>query len=207
MSSTVAPRSALGMPAGSVRAVLALMVVGLICAMMLIPPRDPAKPSIPAYLLYLLFLILGSYFASRGSSRGESDAWHRQPLHLPRGFVRIVLLAALMGTSIYRFTTEPSAFEKQWEISIASLKDAPMLPLVVQACFFVGALLRMLIGQNPPALFQDIEAWVSLIAVVLMAVATLIHLVINPSLSADLSLDLWEGILTGVVAFYFGERS
>jgi hypothetical protein len=208
MSSDAMPRHALGMPPGSVRALLALMVVMLVCALMLIPPHDPNNPTpIPAYLLFLTFLILGHYFASRGNTRGQTDAWNRQPLNLPRGCIRLLLLASLTATTIYRFSSDPTGFEKQLDASVKSLGEMPILPVVLLASFFVGALLRMLIGQHPPAWFQDIEAWVSLIAVLLMAVATLIHLVIKPSLSQDLNLSVWECILSAVVAFYFGERS
>jgi hypothetical protein len=154
------------MPPGSVRALLALMVVGLVCALMLIHSDPP--PPIPAYLIYLMFLILGHYFAARGGSPGggDTDAWHRQPLYLP------------------------------------------MLPVVILGGFFAGALVRMVIGRQPPAWYQDLEAWLSLISVLLMSVATLIHLVINPSLQTPImSLPVWECILSAVVAFYFGARS
>jgi hypothetical protein len=200
-------RHALGWPEGSIRALLAVMVVGLFCALLLIPPKDPAKPSIPAYLIYLVFLILGHYFAARGSRRGQDGAWHRQPLWLPRGCIRLLLLAALVGTVAYRFYTDSEGFQKQWEVSLRSLVNVPELPVVVLGSFFVGALLRMVIGHYPPPWFQDLEAWLSLIAVLLMTVATLIHLVIDPSLSEKLDLPVWEAILSGVVAFYFGERS
>jgi hypothetical protein len=199
-------RHALGWPQGSVRALLALMVVGLVCALMLIPPRDKPTP-IPAYLLYLLFLILGHYFAARGSTRGQSSAWNQQPLHLPRGCVRFLLLVSLSATCIYRYSTDPDGFQAQWVASVEALNEAPLLPVVVLLGFFIGVLMRMLIGQQPPPMVQDLEAWLSLIAVLLMAVATLIHLVINPSLTEHLHPTVWEAILAGVVAFYFGERS
>ena len=41
----------------------------------------------------------------------------------------------------------------------------------------------------------------------LTLVATLIHLVINPSLTENLHPTLLEGLLSAFVAFYFGERS
>src|SRR5205823_896492 len=200
------PRHALGWPQGSIRALLALMVVGLVCALMLMRVRDRYLP-IPAYLLYLLFLVLGHYFAARGQSRKEGDAWGRQPLWLPRGSIRLMLLVSLTASAIYRYVTDPQGFEQQWLESVQSLKDYPMLPVVVLAGFFLGALLRMVIGRYPPAWFQDLEAWLSLMAVLLMSVATMIHLVIDPSLGERMDLPFWEALLAAVVAFYFGERS
>jgi hypothetical protein len=202
----VTTRHALGWPQGSIRAILALMVVGLVCALMLIPAREQPTP-IPAYLIYLLFLVLGHYFAARGHARGQPDAWGRQPLWLPRGSIRLILLVSMTGTCIYRYGTDSAGFEAQWPESVDSLKEVPLLPAVVLMGFFIGVVVRTLIGQQPPAVFQDLEAWLSLIAVMLMAVAAMIHLVINPSLTEHLNPTVWEGILAGVVAFYFGERS
>jgi hypothetical protein len=208
MSTYAPPRHALGWPPGSVRAMLALLVVLLICSLMLIPPREDGKPTpIPAYLIYLLFLVLGHYFAARGHMRGESDAWNQQPLYLPRGTVRLIILAALLGTCIYRYVTDPAGFEAQWLLSVQALQAYPMLPVIVLVGFFTGTLLRMIIGRNPPAFWQDLEAWLSLIAVLLMGLGTMVHLIIDPSLSEPLSLPFWEGLLSAVVAFYFGERS
>ena len=60
-------RHALNLPAGSVRAIHVLVIVGLVCAIILMPPRDPDKPvPIPPYLIYLLFLMVGHYFAAHG---------------------------------------------------------------------------------------------------------------------------------------------
>ena len=207
MSTVAPPRHALGWPQGSIRAILALMVVGLVCALMLMPLRDQRVVPIPAYLLYLLSLVLGHYFAARGHSRTEGDPWNRQPLWLPRGSIRLLLLTSLTATAIYRYVTDPEGFEQQWLASVQSLRDYPMLPVIVLAGFFLGALLRMLIGRHPAPWFQDLEAWLSLIAVLLMCVATMIHLVIDPSLSERMDLPFWEGLLAAVVAFYFGERS
>src|SRR5437899_301948 len=109
-------RHALGWPPGSVRALLALMVVGLVCALMLIPRETPTP--IPAFLLYLLFLILGHYFAARGGSRGQSSAWSQQPLNLPRGCVRLLLLLSLSATCIYRYWTDEAGFQDQWLASV-----------------------------------------------------------------------------------------
>jgi hypothetical protein len=208
MSTMTPPRHALGWPPGSVRAMLSLLVVVLICTLMLIPPREAGKPTpIPAYLLYLLFLVLGHYFAARGHMRGVSDAWNQQPLYLPRGCVRLFILVSLVGTCIYRYISDEAGFESQWLLSVQALQAYPMLPVIILLGFSAGALLRMIIGRYPPPMWQDLEAWLSLIAVLLMGVGTMIHLVIDPSLSEPMSLPFWEGLLSGVVAFYFGERS
>jgi hypothetical protein len=197
-------RHALGWPQGSIRALLALLVVGLVCALMLIPPHDPNQPTpIPAYLLYLMALILGHYFAARGQA--ETAGPH--PLWLPRGSVRLLLLGSLTAAGIYHFVTEPDIFRRQLELSVQSLQTFPMLPVIIQGAFFLGVLVRMAVGKSPPVWFQDFEAWIALIAVMLLATAVLIHLVIAPTVTIEIDLGFWQGLLAAVVAFYFGERS
>jgi hypothetical protein len=208
-SSDAAPRNAFSWPAGSIRALLTLMIVGLICAILLIPHGDKGdKPvPIPAYLIYLLFLAVGHYFAHRSHARGSDRSLKHQPLWLPRGSVRLLVLGGLTGACVYCYVTDPEGFTAQWRASMQSLPEYPLLPVLVLLGFLFGAVLRMLIGAYAPPFWQDLEAWLSLIAVLLMVVATMIHLVINPSLSQELNLPVWEVILATVVAFYFGERS
>ncbi|MGA1819883.1 MAG: hypothetical protein ACMUHU_02620 [Thermoplasmatota archaeon] len=90
----------LGLPRGSVRALL-LLSISLICWVLLIWGRE-----VPNYLLNLVLVMIGYYFAFRvaqpvnGPSREVMDKEAKHPLHLPRGYVRWIVvggfLAALM---------------------------------------------------------------------------------------------------------------
>jgi hypothetical protein len=204
---TTPSRHALGLPAGSIRALLALLVVGLVCAQLLILIKGEYKP-LPAYLLYLLFLILGHYFAAHGNTirrRGQSGP---SPLYLPSGMVRFVIVIALAGTIGWKWINHPDTLEQQLRASVTGITDQPFLPLVLLAGFLLGVVVRTLVGrQNPPYWWQDIEAWFALIGTLGLAIEVLIRLVINPSLTHPLNLPDWEGFLAGVVAFYFGARS
>jgi hypothetical protein len=204
---TVPRRHALGLPPGSIRAILSLLVVGLICALILIPIRGQPAP-IPAYLFYLLFLVLGHFFAAHGQSirrRGERGP---SPLYLPAGVIRFVLVVGLAGTVIYAWVTNRDALEHQLSASLDTLRDQPTLPLVLLAGFLLGVVVRTIVGrENPPFWWQNIEAWFALIADLGMVAEVIIRLVINPSLEQPLDLPSWEGFLAGIVAFYFGARS
>lgn len=75
-----------------------------------------------------------------------------------------------------------------------------------------GLGLGWLIGRGPwrrSAVFQDLQAWVSLLAMLGLVVEMIIVLFINPNLGSDLKLNLtiWESVLTAIVAWYFGSRS
>jgi hypothetical protein len=201
------PRHALALPAGSIRAILSLLVVGLVCTLMLVPIRGQYQP-IPAYLLYLLFLTLGHYFAAHGQSihrRGEGGP---SPLYLPAGSIRFVIVIGLMATVAWQCFKNYDEFEDQLKTSLAALAQQPNLPLVLMGGFLIGVIVRTIVGRDNPAYWwQDIEAWFALIAVMGLFIALLIHLVINPSLEQRLELPNFEGFLAGIVAFYFGARS
>jgi hypothetical protein len=56
--------------------------------------------------------------------------------------------------------------------------------------------------------FQDLLAWVSILAMLGLGIDFMIRLFINPTLQAgQLDLPFWEGELASMVAFYFGVRS
>src|ERR1700736_4109165 len=85
-----AQRQPLGLPAGSVRAILTFIILALIWTLMLLP-KDKVK-DIPLYLFYLMFLSLGSFFAAHGRSIAGPLTGTRSPLYLPRGSLRFLII-------------------------------------------------------------------------------------------------------------------
>jgi hypothetical protein len=207
-----APRQALGLPAGSVRAILALAVLGLLWLIVLRPlfgqpaPLGEFKlPLVFVYLQLLMVLILAHFFAAHGSSIRPGDAG-RSPLGLPRGSVRFLLLAGYLGLIFYLWHTKPNfEYPPQGEFLL--------LLAVMLTSFFAGHLLtaavRAMSGGTLPAWFQDIQAWVALMALLALAVILVVQLFINPSLSLGTQIEMptVEAILAGLVGFYFGARS
>jgi hypothetical protein len=199
------PVHAFGWPPGSIRAMLTLIVVALVCALMLISRHAGASIPIPAYLGYLLFLAVGFYFGARGQ---HHDPNVPPPLYLPRGSVRLIILAALTATVAYKLVNDRTGLEDQLKASFEAAKALPLLPLVVVGGFFVGVIVRAIIGRHERSAWaQNLEAWFALIAILMMSIAVLIDLVIKPSLPTWVDLPAWESILGGVVSFYFGVRS
>jgi hypothetical protein len=202
-------RHALGLPAGSVRAILTLLVVGLVCALVLIPPPDPTRPApLPAYLLYLLFITLGHFFAAHGHTIHRRGEGGHSPLYLPGGVIRMVIVVGLVVTFTWQWVNHQELLLQQLKESIESVQQQPYLPLVILAGFFIGVAVRTLVGRdNVSYMWQDIEAWFALLGVIGLCIEILLRLVVNPTLEHPLSLPNWEGFLAAIVAFYFGARS
>lgn len=185
---------ALGLPAGSVRALLALAVVGTVCGLLL---RDPSR-ALPEHLESLLFVVLGHYFAARGAATSDASAGP-PPLWLPRGSVRLLLVAALttVGVMIVR------------QGGAASARGAVTLVLV--SAFLLGLLLarvgRWWRRRFPGGrVLQDISAVLGIAAVGLLAAQAFVGAL--PGAEA-LSFGRIgpEQALAGFVGFYFGSRS
>ena len=91
-----------------------------------------------------------------------------------------------------------------------------LLLVVVLICYFVGMILTGVVrrgwGDPPPAPYQDIEAWVAMLALVGLGIIVLIHLVrgsLSPESRDQLAgtLDMAQAIVSGLIGLYFGARS
>jgi hypothetical protein len=215
---TIRTRHPLGLPAGSVRAILALVVFGIIWAMLLLPEQEAKPIRIPLYLYYLMFLILGSYFATRGRSRAAAGVHESPPLHLPRGTLRFLMIggfAAAIGWGFYHNPDFLRRLNPVEGISPDSSKQV-YLPLVILGAFFLGLIVSRVataLFAHPvkglPAWYQDLQAWVSLLAMICLGIEVIIRLLVYPQASPERKFELphWEGFLSALVAFYFGARS
>jgi hypothetical protein len=202
------PRHPLGLPAGSVRAILALAVLGLLWALAL--TCEDKLPTLYLYLESLMVLILAHYFAAHGNSiAGHSQARH--PLFLPRGSIRFLLTAGVIGLMVW--------YGMHWA-NHPSLSEFPFyLPLALLGGFLGGYLLthvvRALNGGQLPYWFQDIEAWLALLCMLGLGIGFALHMFIVPSLEEDSIFrtripelaELADPVLAGVISFYFGSRS
>ncbi len=205
-------RHALGLPAGSIRALLALGVLGLLWAIVLRPGPTvegqvlPAKlPLVFIYLNMLMILVLVHFFTAHGKTIGPQVS-NRSPLGMPRGSIRFVLIVGYLGLAYFLYRTKPE-FESpqtaEYALPMALLLSGYLLGHIIS-----GALTR-LGGGVPPAWYQDFEAWIALLAVIGLGIIVVVRLLINTTLPMEDRLDvqLLETILAAIVGFYFGARS
>ena len=151
--------------------------------------------------------MLGHYFAAHGVTIATRAEESPSPWYLPGGTVRALIFLALFGSIGWGVYNDPEHLMKVFNGSLTALGEQPYVPLAILGGFFLGVLVRAIVRNNPPRAWQDIEAWFSLIALIGLCIAALIHLVIEPAQETRLMISTWDACLGGVVAFYFGERS
>jgi hypothetical protein len=204
-------RQPLNLPAGSIRGILALMVFGLVWALMLLP--EDRSVQIPVYLYYLMFLVLGHFFAAHGHSISGPRTGHSHPLYLPRGTLPILIIGGFVGVLAYRYYVYQDV-NKLFVLSEPMLSQA-YLPLALLGSFFLGIIVGRLLGhilsgpQGPPPWFHDVQSWVALISGLALAADIIVQFIINPTLVDENKIQ-WQNFqaaLASVIAFYFGARS
>lgn len=199
---------ALGLPEGSIRALLAVAVCATIWVVL---ARHPDQ-EVPDYLRDLMFIILGHYFASRRRTTAQ-PVDGPGPLFLPKGSIRVVLFAGFAAVAVLLWRggniREP-------------MKSPGVMTLMLVAGFLLGVCVAK-VGDWWAERGHPVPRWVedgrAIIAI--LAALALIFLVWNrfegiliardPQVFDKWNLRLGnygpEHILGAVVGFYFGSRS
>jgi hypothetical protein len=205
------PRHALNLPAGSIRALLALGVLAYLWVLAALKKDGKPLLSEPQarltyiYLQFLMVLILAHFFVAHGKTIG-SHLSPRSPLGLPRGAVRFLLLAGYLGLAYW-------TYQQHADFSLPETGPVLLMVGVLMAAFMLGYFLTHTVGWLSggilPAWFQDIQAWFALIALLLMGLVIIVRMVINYSLPLEQQInpEKMEMVLAAFVGFYFGARS
>jgi hypothetical protein len=202
------PLHAFGLPAGSVRALLAVLVFATAWGLLVFHPYQ----DLPDYLRDLLFIILGHYFAAR-RRLGAAEEPGPPPLYLPRGSVRVVLVAGTIGVAVLLY--------RRGQLTDLDKHPAGVSLLLIGG-FLFGVVLNAIAmwwrdrGHQTPRLVEDLRAMTAIVAAVSLAALIWNQVfVIFPTdsvhglLPRRVQLGRFgvEHILAAVVGFYFGSRS
>ena len=201
-------RYPLGMPHGSVRALLILMILGTIGILLLMPKEK--NITVPIYMYYLLFLGSGAYFGTRGRASSREDS----PLFLPRGTVRTVIVLGMLGVLGYALAQDPNGFLHRPLFGDEDKKTATILvPVTLIGAFLIGVGVTAVVhkifataeGGLPPW-YQDIQAWIAVLAVLGLGAEVILELIVFPSMSSKPEVPQVQLVLSGIISFYFGAR-
>jgi hypothetical protein len=199
---------ALGLPPGSIRALLAILIFATTWTLLILRPSE----EVPDFLRDLLFIILGHYFASRRAV-AAGDEVGPPPLYLPRGSVRLVLVLGSVAVTILLFQRG----------KLTDLERNPgSFTLILVGGFLLGVILNAVYawwtgrGHRPPRLVEDLRALIAMAAALLLVALVVNRLFpfvppaqVEAVFNRPLHLGHYgpEHALAAIVGFYFGSRS
>lgn len=196
-------RHPLGLPPGSIRALLILMITGLFATMILLPTPAEGRVEVPMFLYPLLSLML-VFVTSHGTTIGTEGSSH--PLHLPKGTLRFVIAGGIIAASSWKYANDRAELLQRLTPTEAQLWQWPQLLAALFGGFLAGRLLRMGPWRHT-AMYKDMLAWVSLLCMIGLAIESLTVVFIRPNLPEGVNMKMLEVFLTTAVALYFGARS
>lgn len=189
----------LGLPTGSVRALLTLIVVAVVVARVVLHlPTDPLW-------IETLLIALAHYFTSRRfvslppsvMQRLEQEGVlpkERQPLYLPRNSIRTIIIGTFVGLGIYLYR-EPKLVTPE-AIALLSMVFAYLFGAIVRG---ISSWFSKRRSQPITGFWGDVKALIVLGAILVAAVPAVFDLGIQlPSLVDRIAL--------GLTLFYFGSR-
>ena len=178
----------LGLPRGSIRALMTLLIVAVVIVQLV------RGQEVELLWAETLMIALAHYFTSRRSLNLPPDVIRRlaaeghvetkAPLFLPRYSIRVILVLAFVGLAVYLYR-QNRLFEPQ-ALSV----------LGVVFAYFLGVVLRF--GRF--RVWEDLKAGVVLLVLVYTAGAYLAN-------QPDLVPYQLRDITLGLTLFYFGSRA
>jgi hypothetical protein len=195
-------RAPLGLPFGSVRALLSLTIGILFWVLVLFSDR---AGQIPLYLYFLLALEL-LFFSAHGYSIASAKSAFASPWWLPAGFFRGLIFLGFAATVAWKYHQDPDKLLQVLTPSPEQVARLPYLLLAVALGFLAGRLLRLGPWQKTAG-FQDLQSWLAMLAMLALAVEIVVMVFINPAVTRKVDLQVWEYALTGIVTCYFAVRT
>ncbi len=192
----------MGLPSGSIRAALTLIVVAYIVLQ--------TANGVEVKLLWseTLMIVLAHYFTSRRfvalspdiiarlEADGELEA-DTNPLFLPKHSIRVLIVVGFIGLAVYLFR-ERRLGEAQ-AISVLGTVGAYFLGIFAKALMTWRARRA---GKPTPRWWTDLKAFVTLAIVLFTVCARLLHW----EAMLPFPLEKLENVTLGLVLFYFGSR-
>ncbi|QDU20749.1 hypothetical protein [Urbifossiella limnaea] len=190
-----------GLPMGTVRGFMSLLICSFFWIFLLLPDSSGLPHTAPLghfFLLTLVFMAFASHQHTNSPEGSEFLPW----------IIRIVFVFGSIGVVGYTAYAHPDRLATRLTPNASELGQWPVLLGTLSAGFAVGLLSRKLMGRNNN-LFMTIRGWTGVIASLLLIAETVFQFAIRPSLSeppSDAAMKVWEGVIIAFVSAYFGTR-
>jgi hypothetical protein len=189
------PRHPFGLPQGTVRGFLSLLICGFVWMVLL----WHSEAKLPLSQFFLMALVLMAFSTSPHLQMGESKfiPWVLRVLFVG-GSVGVVLYALFRDPqSLAKLTPDQAEFAYWWGPFLGCLTGG----------FFVGLLLRFILGRENQ-IFQTIRAWLSVIGLLMMTGEFVLFLMgAHSKPESDFFVHNWQAVQLAIVSAYFGTRA
>ena len=195
--STAAVQHPFNLPMGTVRGFMSLLICSFFWILLLLPDAQPA-PLGHFFLLTLVFLAFAS---------------HPIPEHVISSFLPWLMRVLFVGGSaaiiIYMLVKHPGLLQTRLTPDAGQIAQWPALLGALAGGFGFGLAMRFFLGRGS-GMFQTLRAWIGVVAILLLIAETIFQFLILPKLSdvpSQEAMKVWEGLIIGFVACYFGTRA
>jgi hypothetical protein len=192
-------RQPYGLPMGTIRGFMSVLICLFFWIVLLYPFERP--PTVPLAHFFLLTLVLMA-FASHPVREIRMQAF------LP-WLMRVIFVGGSIAVVVIALVRDPNAVADRLTPNASEISQWPVLLACIAGGFGSMLLLRSVIGPNND-FFQSVRAWVGVIAMLLLFFEIIFQFLIRPNMSdvpSETALKVWEGIIVGFVAAYFGSRA
>jgi hypothetical protein len=188
-----------GLPSGSVRGVLSVLICSFFWIVLLYPPDVKVQPPLAHFfLLTLVFLAFASHPFPGPDARTHMLPWLLRVLFVG-GSVVVVAFAVYKDPQLAADRLTPNKDEiAQWPVLLGCLAGG----------FGVALFLRFVLGRHSE-IFMTLRAWIGVIAMLLLLVETILQFLVLPNVTDKNpeAVKIWEGVIIAFVAAYFGSRA
>lgn len=194
------PRHPFGLPLGTIRGTMSLLICSFFWAALLWPDPTPPKPLLAHYFMLALVLLVFSPY-SKGAGDEDTSRF------VPR-LMRVLAIGGSLAILGFVAATYPERLNVRLTPDPTEVKDWWGIFLATVACgFAVGNVVRLILGRNSPV-FQTFRAWLSVVGLLMMGA----ELVMWVSFSSadnkqDEFLRFWQAFEMAFVSCYFGTRA
>jgi hypothetical protein len=194
-------RPPFGLPPGSVRGMLSVLICGFFWILLLLPAEQQAKAVLGHYfLLGLVMMAFAQHPAAESGERAAFLPWFLRLLFVG-GSVAAVAIAWARDVTVlqHRLTPDPGEVKDWW---------IPFLG-VMAGGFAFGLFLRFLLGRENHV-FRTVRAWFSVVGSVMLALEIGLFLSATAAGTGTPAMDVlhaWQCVEIAVVAAYFGTRA
>ncbi len=194
------PRHPFGLPLGSVRAFMSLLICGFFWMILLWPDSTTAKPLLGHFFLLAMVLMA---FSSAPTVQAVGDS------ALLPWVLRIIFVGGSVAVVGYTLFKDPALFSARMTPDVAEFRDwwGPLMAITA-AGFAAGLLMRVILGRHN-VVFQTLRSWLGLIGMIMLVLefALFMMFVSTEPGKTDGFMHIWQAVEVGVVASYFGSRT